>query len=169
MHRLPPAPPALNLLRADHLPAYLPSSTPAHLPARSSLFEHSNQYPPLMGLPQLRQAVAAHSGRHAGIPVDWQTETLVTLGATEALASAFLGLLNAGDEVVMFEPLYDSYVPMARRAGGVPRCAAVAGPAAAMLLPCKLHALGCFVCLLLAAASCPPDPPCVRVSRGLAD
>ncbi len=45
------------------------------------------------------QAIAAHSGRHAGIPVDWQSETLVTSGATEALAAAFLALLNAGDEV----------------------------------------------------------------------
>ncbi|PSC76310.1 aminotransferase isoform A [Micractinium conductrix] len=82
---------------------------------------NSNQYPPMMGLPELRQAVAAHSGRHAGLPVDWQRETLVTVGATEALAAAFLALLNAGDEVIFFEPLYDSYVPMARRAGAVPR------------------------------------------------
>jgi hypothetical protein len=91
--------------------------------SRSSLYEQSNQYPPMMGLSELRQAVAAHSGRHAGIAVDWQTESLITLGATEALAGAFLGLLNARDEVIMFEPLYDSYVPMARRAGGVPRWA----------------------------------------------
>lgn len=87
----------------------------------SSLYEHSNQYPPMMGVPELRQAVAAHSGRHAGIPVDWQTETLVTSGATEALAAAFLALLNAGDEVIFFAPLYDSYLPMAWRAGAVPR------------------------------------------------
>ncbi|KAI3436192.1 hypothetical protein D9Q98_002247 [Chlorella vulgaris] len=87
----------------------------------SSMYEHSNQYPQLMGLPQLRQAVAAHSERHAGIPVDPQTEVLITVGATEALAAAFLGLLNAGDEVIFFEPSYDSYLPMVRRAGGVPR------------------------------------------------
>ena len=86
-----------------------------------SLRHESNQYPPLMGVPELRRAVAAHSARHAGLPLDWRSQTLVTLGATEALAAAFLGLLNPGDEVVVFEPLYDSYVPMIRRAGGVPR------------------------------------------------
>jgi len=67
--------------------------------ASSALYEHSNQYPPMMGVPELRQAVAAHSRRQAGIEVDWQGEALVTVGATEALAAAFLALLNAGDEV----------------------------------------------------------------------
>ncbi|PNH10775.1 Kynurenine--oxoglutarate transaminase 3 [Tetrabaena socialis] len=57
--------------------------------------------------------------RAQGIPVDWASETLVTVGATEGLAAAFLGLLNPGDEVVMFDPMYDSYVSMARRAGAV--------------------------------------------------
>lgn len=85
-----------------------------------SLLECSNQYPPMMGVPELRQAVARHSHRHAGVAVDWQREVLVTVGATEALAAAFLGLLNQGDEVVLFEPLYDSYIPMIRRAGAVP-------------------------------------------------
>jgi aspartate/methionine/tyrosine aminotransferase len=75
----------------------------------------------MMGVPELRQAVAAHSARHAGLPCDWQAEVVVTSGATEALAAAFLALLNAGDEVIFFEPLYDSYLPMARRAGAVPR------------------------------------------------
>ena len=51
------------------------------------------------GIPELRQAVARHSERYAGIPVNWQTETLITVGATEALAAAFLGLINQGDEV----------------------------------------------------------------------
>ena len=121
---------------------YMRARPPAlALPACSSLYEQSNQYPPMMGVPELRQAVAAHSGRHAGIPVDWQTESLITLGATEALAAAFLGLLNAGDEVIMFEPLYDSYVPMARRAGGVPRwacsrrCAGCVAPGLVAILP----------------------------------
>ncbi|GAB4823278.1 hypothetical protein N2152v2_010324 [Parachlorella kessleri] len=85
-----------------------------------SLLELSNQYPPLMGVPGLRQAIARHSQRYTGLPLDWQTEVLVTVGATEALAAAFLGLLNEGDEVILFEPLYDSYVPMVRRAGAVP-------------------------------------------------
>lgn len=58
-----------------------------------------NQYPPMMGVPELRQAVARHSARFAGLEADWQTETVITVGATEALAAAFLGLLNEGDEV----------------------------------------------------------------------
>lgn len=82
-----------------------------------SMMAGPNQYPPMMGVPDLRQAVAAHSERYTDIKVDWSTETLITLGATEALASAFLGLLNPGDEVIIFEPVYDSYIPMIRRAG----------------------------------------------------
>ncbi len=64
--------------------------------ASSSLYDYSNQYPPLMGVPELRQAVAAHSMRHARVPPG---DVLITLGATEGLASAFMGLLNRGDEV----------------------------------------------------------------------
>ena len=93
-----------------------------------SLAEESNQYPPMLGLPQLRQAVARHSKRHGGMAVDWTSEVLVTVGATEALAAAFLGLLNAGEEVVLFAPLYDSYVPMIRRAGARPRVINLAPP-----------------------------------------
>ncbi len=52
-----------------------------------------------MGVPELRQAVAAHSKRCTGLTIDWKTQTLITVGATEALAAAFLGLINAGDEV----------------------------------------------------------------------
>lgn len=89
--------------------------------AARTLLERSNQYAPLMGLPELRQAVALHNGRFHGLDVDWETETLVTIGATEALASAILGLVEPGNEVVLIEPLYDSYLPLVRRAGGVPR------------------------------------------------
>jgi N-succinyldiaminopimelate aminotransferase len=80
-----------------------------------------NQYPPTFGLPELRQAVAAHYARTQGLDLDWASEITVTSGATEALACAFLGLIAPGDEVVLFQPLYDSYAPMVRRAGGVPR------------------------------------------------
>ena len=81
----------------------------------------SNQYPPMMGIPELRQAVAAHNERFYGLTSDWQSEVMVTSGATEGLAAAILALLNTGDEAIVFEPLYDSYLPMIRRAGGVPR------------------------------------------------
>jgi len=89
--------------------------------AATALLEGWNQYPPMMGLPALRQAVAHHAGRFYGLEVDWQSEVMVTSGATEALAACLFGLIEPGDEVVLFEPLYDSYVPIIRRAGGVPR------------------------------------------------
>jgi len=77
----------------------------------------SNQYPPMLGIPELRQAVANHNERFYGLEVDWQTEVMVTSGATEALAASILALIEPGDEAIVFEPLYDSYVPMLRRAG----------------------------------------------------
>jgi aspartate/methionine/tyrosine aminotransferase len=78
-----------------------------------------NQYPPMMGMPDLRQAVAESNRRFYGLDVDWQTEVMVTSGGTEALASSLFGLIEPGDEVVLIEPLYDSYLPIVRRAGGV--------------------------------------------------
>lgn len=87
-----------------------------------------NQYPPMPGLPSLRQALAAHNQRFYGLEVDWATETLVTSGATEALAACLFGLLEPGDEVVLFQPLYDSYVPIIRRAGAIPRFVSLKAP-----------------------------------------
>ncbi|HEU5151923.1 MAG TPA: pyridoxal phosphate-dependent aminotransferase [Iamia sp.] len=69
----------------------------------------ANQYPPGPGTPELRRAIAAHQARFYGIDLDPDTEVLVTTGATEALAGALLGMLDAGDEVVTFEPMFDSY------------------------------------------------------------
>jgi len=80
-----------------------------------------NQYPSMMGVPELRQAVAEHGARFYGLDLDWATETMVTSGATEALAASLLGLVEPGDEVVLFQPLYDCYVPIIRRGGGVCR------------------------------------------------
>ncbi|PWR23876.1 aminotransferase [Zavarzinia compransoris] len=85
------------------------------------LIEGPNQYPPMMGLPALRQAVADHDRRFYGLDYDWSREVLVTSGATEALGAALIALLSPGDEVVLFEPLYDSYLPIIRQAGAVPR------------------------------------------------
>lgn len=87
-----------------------------------------NQYPPMLGLPELRQAVANHSQREQGIEVDWATEVLVTVGATEGIAACFLGLINAGDEVIFIDPCYDSYATMARMAGAVVRPVKLALP-----------------------------------------
>lgn len=80
-----------------------------------------NQYPPMRGLPELRQAAAEHYRATQGLDLDWQTEVTVTSGATEALAASFLALIEPGDEVVLFQPLYDAYAPLIRRAGGTVR------------------------------------------------
>ncbi|MGZ6015865.1 MAG: aminotransferase [Phenylobacterium sp.] len=87
-----------------------------------------NQYPPMPGLPELRQAVAAHYGRTQGLDLDWQSEVTITSGATEALAAAFLGLIEPRDEVIVFQPLYDSYLPIIRLAGGVPKLVSLQPP-----------------------------------------
>lgn len=96
--------------------------------AAEALEDRPNQYPPMMGVPELRQALAAHAGRFYGLDVDWRTETMVTSGATEALAACLLGLLGPGDEVVLIEPLYDCYYPMTLRAGATPRLVRVEPP-----------------------------------------
>jgi N-succinyldiaminopimelate aminotransferase len=88
--------------------------------ARATL-DGPNQYPPMRGLPELRQAVAKHYKAHQNVELDWQREVTITSGATEAIAAALLAFIEPGDEVVLFEPLYDAYLPMVRRAGGVPR------------------------------------------------
>jgi len=62
----------------------------------------------MLGVPELRQAVAAHEKRFYGLDIDWQTQTIVGSGATEMLASALFALIDPGDEVVLIEPLYDS-------------------------------------------------------------
>ena len=88
--------------------------------AMLALRDGPHQYPPMLGLPALRQAVAENARRFHGLEVDWEREVLVTSGATEALADAFFGLLNPGDEVILIEPAYDSYPVIVRRAGAVP-------------------------------------------------
>jgi len=87
-----------------------------------------NQYPPMMGVPELRKAVAESNRRFYGLDVDWQTEVLVTSGATEALSDCMAALIESGDEVILIEPLYDCYLPLVKRAGGVPRLVRVTPP-----------------------------------------
>ncbi len=76
-----------------------------------------NQYPPGPGLPALRVAVADHQRRCYGLELDPDAEVLVTTGATEGIAAALIGLCEPGDEVVMFQPFYDSYAACAAMAG----------------------------------------------------
>lgn len=77
-----------------------------------------HQYPPMLGLPVLRKAVADNAKRFLNLDIDWEREVLVTSGATEALSDTFLALLDQGDEVIVFEPVYDAYATVIRRAGG---------------------------------------------------
>ena len=79
-----------------------------------------NQYPPMRGLPELREAVAAHYRRDQQLELA-PDQVVVTSGATEALAASLMALVSPGDEVVLFQPLYDAYLPLVLRTGGVPR------------------------------------------------
>jgi aspartate/methionine/tyrosine aminotransferase len=89
--------------------------------AAEAVMNGSNQYPPMPGLAELRQAVAEHYGRFQGLDLDWTSEVTITSGATEALMAATMALLKPGDEVVMFQPIYDAYYPMVQLAGAIPR------------------------------------------------
>lgn len=76
-----------------------------------------NQYPPAIGVPELRHAIVAHQKRFYDLTFDAETEVLVTCGATEAIASVLLSMLSTGDEVIAFEPFYDSYAACISMAG----------------------------------------------------
>ena len=95
--------------------------------AAHALKEGSNQYPPSRGLPVLREAIARHYARHQELDLS-ADQICVTSGATEALGAAILATVSPGDEVLIFTPAYDSYAPMIRRAGGVPREVALEPP-----------------------------------------
>ena len=89
--------------------------------AADALRDGRNQYPPLTGVPELRNAVAAANARFYGLEVDPATQIVVTSGATEAITACLMALLNPGDEVVLIEPLYDTYLPVVRLLGAIPR------------------------------------------------
>ncbi len=89
--------------------------------ASDAVLNGYNQYPSMMGLPELRSAIATHYLEHQGLKLDAAHEVMVTSGATEALAGALLAILKPGDEVVLFEPMYDAYLPLVRLAGGIPK------------------------------------------------
>jgi N-succinyldiaminopimelate aminotransferase len=91
----------------------------AQVAADAILAGRGNQYPPGPGVPELRQAIAAHDERFYGLRYDTDGEILVTAGATEAVAAAMLALVEPGDEVIAFEPYYDSYAANIAMAGGV--------------------------------------------------
>lgn len=90
----------------------------AQAAADAILHGRGNQYPPGPGVPELRQAIVDHQRRFYGLEYDPATEVLVTAGATEAIAAAMLALVEPGDEVIAFEPYYDSYAASIAMAGG---------------------------------------------------
>lgn len=96
--------------------------------AADAMRQGHNQYAPGIGIPVLRQAIAAHQSRWYGLQVDSDTEVAVTTGATEAIAAALLGLVDPGDEVIVLEPYYDSYVAGIQLAGGVRRPVTLRAP-----------------------------------------
>ncbi len=96
--------------------------------AAAALRDGRNQYPPLTGVPELRQAVAAHNERFYDLDIDPNREVIVTSGATEAITACLMAVVNPGDEVVLIEPLYDTYVPTVKLLGGVPRIVRLSPP-----------------------------------------
>ncbi len=95
--------------------------------AAAALRDGRNQYPPLAGVPELRAAVAAANARFYGLEVD-PTQVVVTSGATEAITASLMAVLDPGDEVVLIEPLYDTYLPVVRMLGAVPRLVRLSPP-----------------------------------------
>ena len=89
--------------------------------AADAVLNGYNQYPSMMGIPELRRAIATHYAHWHGLQLDPMSEVMVTSGATEALTGSILGLVQPGDEVLLFQPMYDSYVPIIRLAGGIPK------------------------------------------------
>jgi N-succinyldiaminopimelate aminotransferase len=96
--------------------------------AKAAIDGGRNQYPPGPGVPELLEAVAGHQERFYGLRVDPRTEVLVTVGATEAIAATVLALCEPGDEVVTFEPYYDSYAATIALAGAVRRTSVLRFP-----------------------------------------
>jgi aspartate/methionine/tyrosine aminotransferase len=87
-----------------------------------------HQYPSMMGIPSLRQAIARHENRFWGIDLDPMRSVMVTSGGTEALAASLLALIEPGDEVIVLEPCYDSYIPIIQLAQGIVRTIRLSPP-----------------------------------------
>ncbi|MCB0006894.1 MAG: aminotransferase class I/II-fold pyridoxal phosphate-dependent enzyme [Anaerolineales bacterium] len=108
--------------------------------ARQAIADDINQYAPAAGRPRLRQAIARQMERQYGLKVDPDNQIQVMHGATEAIFATIISLVDPGDEVIVFEPFYDSYVPSITMAGGVPRYYTLRAPDWA-IDPTELEAL----------------------------
>ena len=96
--------------------------------AAKQLLDGPNQYPPSKGMAILRQAVSAHAAKFYGLAYDPEDEVVITSGGTEAVTGSLMAMAGVGDEVVMIEPTYDSYRPMAEGAGAVVKAVKLAPP-----------------------------------------
>ena len=96
--------------------------------AARAIADDHNQYPITWGVPAFREAIAAAYRRDHGMTVDPETEICVTCGSTEAMIAAMLGVLDPGDEVVVFEPFYENYSPDSILTGAVPRLVSLRSP-----------------------------------------
>ncbi|HVZ67928.1 MAG TPA: aminotransferase [Rhizomicrobium sp.] len=101
---------------------------PIRAAAAKALIEGPNQYPPMRGRPELRRAIASHARRFYGLEFNPDTEVLVTSGATEALTACILGLVGQGGEIVLIDPAYDSYRPIAEAVGATVRTVSLSPP-----------------------------------------
>ena len=96
--------------------------------AAKQLLDGPNQYPPSKGMAILRQAVSAHAAKFYGLAYDPEDEVVITSGGTEAVTGSLMAMAGVGDEVVMIEPTYDSYRPMAEGAGAVVKAVKLVPP-----------------------------------------
>ncbi len=96
--------------------------------AARQLIEGPNQYPPMKGRVELRRAIAGHAKRFYGLDFDPETQVLITSGATEALTASIMGLAGQGDEVVLIDPSYDSYRPIAQAIGATVKTVKLSPP-----------------------------------------
>ncbi|HVP83182.1 MAG TPA: aminotransferase [Rhizomicrobium sp.] len=101
---------------------------PIRAVAARALIEGPNQYPPMRGRPELREAIAAHAKRFYDLNFNPDTEVVVTSGATEALTACIMGLAGQGGEVVLIDPAYDSYRPIAEAVGATVRTVTLSPP-----------------------------------------
>jgi N-succinyldiaminopimelate aminotransferase len=109
--------------------------------AQRAVAGHSNQYPPMRGLAELRGAIATYYAREQGLEVA-EDSIVVTSGATEALAASLLALVRPGDEVICVQPLYDAYLPLIEWAGGSVRLVSLQPPLWTLPLDALAAAIG---------------------------
>ena len=114
--------------------------------AADALLDQRNQYAPLTGLPELRTAVAAANKRFYGLDIDANAGVVVTSGATEGITACLMALLNPGDEVVLIEPLYDTYLPVVTLLGATAKLVRLNPPDWALPMALRINSRSALRC-----------------------